>query len=87
MAFCVLTTLSVWRTSRLYTQRIYYYYEFSLLWLEHKVERIEDKGQHAYGALANLTNMSNFTLLRFWDVLKYKYKFNYLFLSIYAAAT
>ena len=22
---------------------------------------------------ANLTNMSNFTLLRFWDVYKYKY--------------
>ena len=37
-------------------------------------------------ALANLTNMSNFTILKFWDVnkYKYKYKFKYLFLSIYA---
>ena len=37
-------------------------------------------------ALANLTNMSNFTILRFWDIYKYKYKFKYkfkyLFLSI-----
>ena len=24
-------------------------------------------------ALVNLTNMSNFTILRFWDVYKYKY--------------
>ena len=40
-------------------------------------------------ALANLTNMSNFTILKFWDVYKYKfkYKFKYLFLSIYAVAT
>ena len=38
-------------------------------------------------ALANLTNMSNFTILRFWDVYKYKYKFKYLFLSIYAVVT
>ena len=38
-------------------------------------------------ASANLTNMSNFTILRFWDVYKYKYKFKCLFLSIYAAAT
>ena len=35
----------------------------------------------------NLTNMSNFTILKFWDVYKYKYKFKYLFLSIYATAT
>jgi hypothetical protein len=26
-------------------------------------------------ALANLTNMSNFTVLRFWDVYKYKHNF------------
>ena len=35
----------------------------------------------------NLTNKSNFTILRFWDVYKYKYKFKYLFLTLYAAAT
>ena len=38
-------------------------------------------------ASVNLTNMSNFTILRFWDVYKYKYKFKYLFLSINAVVT